>query len=112
MVPMNQKTGKTQYKIWLSQETVARLDAAAKRTHRKSGNALASEVIELFLPRWEDAAESWLENVGHKQFSETTAAYRSDQNNDAHKPKPRTPRKVKQDIGDAKARAAQLRQRN
>lgn len=43
---------KPQFKMYLDQDLIDKLDALAARTGRRSGQAVAEEVIDIYLPAW------------------------------------------------------------
>lgn len=51
-------TMKAQFKIYLSNAQINRLEQAAGKNGRRSAQAVAEEVLELYLPVWESVQSS------------------------------------------------------
>lgn len=58
-----------QFKMYLPEEKVAELDSAADRFHRRSGQQVAEEVINLFLIYWEQAEQAKLNRIEDQRES-------------------------------------------
>lgn len=58
--------GTTQFKMTPDKEFVERLEALAKRTGRRSPQALAEEIIEIYLPVWTAVHDATQRAISHQ----------------------------------------------